>query len=168
MDYLCGMMIMKSLRERACAVIWAVCLATVGVLWLRLISENISWYNTFIKGAVCTFPVNMILLGFSLFHACIFKRRFVCIEAGRIPFITADIISGVLLGIGYFLLLAFFSPPLPFGGATHCATCDNDISYLIMALLSLGLRYYWVRFIKSKGGRYEVDSGGENCCREAT
>lgn len=159
---------MRVSKERFCAGVWSVCLAVSGLFWLCLVGENSNWYNSFSKGAVLTLPANMILFGVVLFYSCIFKKRFISLETGRIGQITPDIISGFLMGTGYFLVLLFFSPPLPFGGGTTCATGDNDISYLVLAALLLALRYYWGRLVNSKGGKNEIDSGGKDCRREAT
>lgn len=132
----------------------AILFILVGAIWLSkihsLFTEN---HVIALQSVSCAVPSVLIVLGWMLICSVILKNKF--IEKTSTVFgsifwgSVVDFFSGLLLALGMYIVLVFFSPPLPFVPSLSCATNWNDVTYLVIAMFLLVLRTLLIK-LRSK------------------
>lgn len=134
----------------------AIILIAAGFSWLSyvgLVEKGPSL--SFFYCAMSAIPAAFMLMGFMLIYSCCAGSRFIYITSNKYPSRSKilcffiDFISGTLLALGFFFIIIFLSPPLPFFDP-HCATGHNSVGMLLLACIPLGLRHILIRDIKTE------------------
>lgn len=128
-------------------IIIAILLISIGFCWLCYFGYSIRkcCNVNFLYCSTTAIPAAFMLIGFMLIYSCSTGSKFISVISNKYASrsklfrIFIDIISGTLLALGFFLIILFLSPPLPFFDP-RCATGNNSVMMLFLACIPLGLR----------------------------
>lgn len=132
-------------------IVIAIIIIAVGFSWLSYVGlvEN-SPRLSFIHCSTTAIPAAFMLIGFMLIYSCSTGSKFISVISNKYASrsklfrIFIDIISGTLLALGFFFIILFLSPPLPFFDP-RCATGNNSVMMLFLACIPLGLRLFLIQ-----------------------
>lgn len=133
-------------------IIIAILLISIGFCWLCYFGYSVrkSCSVNFLYCSTTAIPAAFMLIGFMLIYSCSTGSKFISVISNKYASrsklfrIFIDIIPGTLLALGFFFIILFLSPPLPFFDP-RCSTGWNDFSILYIVCIPLGLRLFLIQ-----------------------